>query len=131
MHRELNIHISPAETIAPALYDATVEGDSVDLAGFSSAAVLIHVGAWTDGTHTFEVQHSDDDDVFTAVPDTQLDGTEPVVDDGDTDGTLVEIGYNGSKRYLRVVNTVTDNPSDGLVAGAVIVRGHPRRSPVA
>ena len=79
--------------------------------------VVIDVGLWTDGTHTFEVQESDDDTSYTAVAAADLQGTEPVVDDATDDAQVYELGYLGSKRYLRAISTVA-SATTGALYGA-------------
>lgn len=128
MRSDLRSSVAVAHTLAPAARTADVDGDGVDLAGFDAAVVAIHVGAWTDGTHTFEVQESDDDSTYTAVADADLDGAEPVVDDASSDDSVVEIGYHGRSRYLRVAVT-TSGTTSGAVYGATVVRGKARKLP--
>jgi hypothetical protein len=123
---------SVASTIRPQAATATVTGETVDLAGYDAATVVLDVGAWTDGTHTFSVEEAEDDgagspDTWAAVADADLDGTEPVVDGAADDDTIVAIGYWGTARFLRVVNTVTAAPATGLVFAATVIRGAPRR----
>lgn len=130
---DIKNHISVAQSLRPAAHTADTNGENVDLANFSAACVVIDLGAWTDGTHTFEVQEADDDgtgapDVWAAVPDADLDGSEPVVDAADEDETVHEIGYHGIKRWLRVVVTVA-SATTGAVYAATVVRGRGRVKP--
>ena len=125
----------PAQTLAPAAHTASADGTSVDLKGFSSATVLIDVGVWTDGVHTFEVEHAPDDGTgaagtFAAVADADLIGAEPVVDGAADDDQIYKIGYHGDKRWLRVAVTVSGE-TDGAVYGVSVVRGRPAAAPVA
>lgn len=126
--RDLINVILGAQSLRPAARTATANGLGVDLKGFHSAVVLIDVGVWTDGTHTFELQESDDDVTYTAVADEDLDGAEPVVSSAATDEILLGIGYLGSKRFLRVKTTVA-GATTGAVYGASILRGHPADAP--
>ncbi|MDX1489403.1 MAG: hypothetical protein R3268_14430 [Acidiferrobacterales bacterium] len=128
--RDLKSNLLAAQSLAPAAVTASANGTGVDLRGFDSAQVIIDAGAWTDGTHTFEVQESDDDATYTAVADTELDGTEPVIDGAADDDQVYTIGYKGGSRYLRVAVTVSGATS-GAVYGAMIQRGHPHRAPTA
>ena len=126
------IRNSVASTIRPQAATATVTGSTVDLKGYDAATVILDVGAWTDGTHTFSAEEAEDDgtgspDTWAAVADADLDGTEPVVDGATDDDTVVAIGYRGNARFLRVVNTITGSPATGLVFAATVVRGAPRR----
>ena len=83
----------------------------------------------TDGTHTFAVEESADNTTYTAVAAADLQGTEPVVDDATDDDQIYELGYLGSKRYIRVAVTVS-GATTGAVYGASITTGHPAVAPV-
>jgi hypothetical protein len=119
-------------TLTPAARTASANGTTVDRAEdssmFQDALVVIPVGTVTDGTHTFEVQHSDDNSSWSAVADADLQGTEPAVTSS-TDETVYELGYKGDKRYLRVAVTVASATTGG-VYGAHIVLANPRVAPV-
>lgn len=129
MRTDLVSHIDPAVTLAPAAKTASANGTGVDLANYDAAVVEIHVGAWTDGSHTFEVQESDSSGSgYTAVADAYLDGTEPAVTSAPTASQIYKIGYKGIKRYLRVITTVTGTTT-GAVYGVTVLRGKPRVKP--
>jgi hypothetical protein len=128
--RDLAHNLGPAQSLAPAARTASANGTGVDLLGFNSAMVLIDLGAWTDGSHTFEVQESDDDSTYAAVADADLIGTEPVMDAVDEDNTIHKVGYIGNARYIRVATTVSGTTT-GAVYGASIVRGNAASKPVA
>lgn len=127
--RDLRSGLGPAQSLAPAARTASADGDSVDLRGFDSAMILVDVGAYTDGTHTIEVQESDDGSAWAAVADSDLDGTEPVIDAAGDANAVTAIGYLGSARYVRVSVTATGT-SSGAVYGANVIRGHPHQAPV-
>lgn len=127
--RDLYNVISAVKSLVPAARTATASGSSADLKGYHSAYAIIEAGAWTDGTHTFSLQESDDDSTFTDVADADLQGTEPVVSSGAGASQIYELGYLGSKRYLRVRQAVTGSPATGMVSAASIVRGHPATAP--
>lgn len=129
--RDIATQISVAHSLAPATRTAGASGAGVDLAEWNAAAVIVHVGAYTDGTHTIEIQEADDDGTgspatWAAVADTELDGTEPIIDASADANSVFEIGYKGSKRHLRVVVT-TSGTTSGATYGASILRGHPQR----
>lgn len=120
-------------TVPNALRTATVTGAGVDLNedgnGYQSALVVVFAGTITDGTHTVEVQESDViGSGYTAVADAQLLGVEPVIGAADDD-KVFEIGYLGTKQFVRVVVTAAGTTIGG-VYGAVVILGHPRRAPV-
>ncbi|MFJ4687061.1 hypothetical protein [Streptomyces sp. NPDC088789] len=125
MRRDLYAHLAPVTTLAPAARTASATGTGVDLANYDGAVAIVHAGAWTDGTHTFDVQDSDDNTTFTSVAGDFLSGTEPVVSNSGTAGTVYRIGYHGIRRYVRVAVTVA-GATTGAVYGAHIVRGYAR-----
>jgi len=116
--------------------NGTVNGTAIDLWSntvgdqvFRSALAVVQTGTITDGTHTVEVQESDDNSSFTAVADADLQGTEPAIGAAN-DNVVYEIGYRGTKRYIRVT-VVTSGATTGGTFGAVLILGIPRRLPVA
>lgn len=119
-------------SLSPAARTADADGATVDRDSggefYQEALVVITTGTITDGTHTFEVQESDDDSTWDAVADADLQGTEPAVDDTDDDDAVFEIGYLGLKRFVRVAVTVASATTGG-VYGAAIVLGSPRNAP--
>lgn len=97
-----------------------------------SALVLVVTGAATDGTIALALQHSDTSTSgdFVNVPADQLQGAFTSLTSASGD-SLQQVGYVGSKRYLRVNMTVTGSPSTGIEVGTIIVRGFPRRQPIS
>jgi len=126
---DLYNNLSVAQSLAPAARTADENGAGVDLQGFHGAMVVVHTGAITDGTHTIEVQESDDDSTYTAVADADLQGSEPAIGVAD-DNKIYKIRYMGTKRYIRAVVTVAGATTGG-VYDAVVVRGAPRKAPVS
>jgi len=116
--------------------NGTVNGTAIDLWSntvadqvFRSALAVVQTGTITDGTHTVEVQESDDNSSFSAVADADLQGSEPAIGAAN-DNVVYEIGYRGTKRYIRVT-VVTSGATTGGTFGAVLILGIPRRLPVA
>lgn len=126
-----NVLVKASLNIA-ARTDGTVNGTGVDRnedgCAFQDALVVIHTGTITDGTHTMEVQDSDDNTTFAAVTDTYLTGAEPAVVAAN-DNVVYEIRYTGRKRYLRVV-AVTTGATTGGIFGATVALSNPRVAPV-
>lgn len=104
---------------------STATGASSDISDYHAASVIINAGAWTDGTHTFAVQESDDDSAWSAVATADLYGANiaPVIDGATDDDQKYRIGYKGNKRYLRVVSTVSGTTT-GAIYGVQIVKGY-------
>ncbi|SBT89382.1 hypothetical protein GA0115233_100929 [Streptomyces sp. DI166] len=133
MSRDLKNNVSAVQSLAPAARTAAADGAAVDLANYGSATVIIDVGtaAGTNPSFTFEVQESDTTTSgdFTAVADADLDGTEPVVTTAN-DVAVYEIGYRGTKRYLRVtIETVGGTDTPTLPCTGLVLRGSPRVAP--
>jgi hypothetical protein len=131
MNYDLYNEINAVQSLKPAARTSTANGTSADLQGYESVLIEINAGSWTDGTHVFEVQESDDDSAFTAVDSSELQGDEPTVDGAADDDQIYKLGYQGDARYLRVIVTVSGGPGTGLVAAATIFRGHYYRPPVS
>lgn len=133
MRQSLYNNTRARESLPVAARTATANGSSVDRTGgpeggFRSAMLVAHTGTITDGTHTIEFQESDDDSTFTAVPDEDLEGTEPAIG-VDDDNDVFEIGYLGHKRYLRARSAVTGATSGGTY-GALILLGYAKHAPL-
>ena len=121
------------ESLAIAARTASADGTAVDRNEdglmYQGALIVVHTGAITDGTHTIEVQHSDaSGSGFAAVADADLQGTEPAIGSSD-DNKVYEVGYRGTKRYLRVSVTAAGTTTGG-VYGATVVLADPRVLPV-
>lgn len=126
--RDIRSNISSAHSLAPAEYTANATGTGVDLRGYDSAMVVIHAGAYTDGTHVFQIEESDDDSNYTAVADADLQGSEPTIDSVADDNSTFEIGYIGNSRYIRVTVGSTGTTS-GTAYGVSVIRGHAHSRP--
>lgn len=135
MSKDLYNNLLVKQTIVPAVRTATATGTGTgvdrkeDGCDYQSALVVVVTGTITDGTHTVEVQDSDDNTTFTAVADAYLQGAEPAIVAAD-DNKVFEVGYIGLRRYLRVVVTVSGSPATGGAIGAAVVLGDPAVAPV-
>lgn len=125
MRTDIKNHIAMAQTLVPAARTATATGSAVDLAGFDAAAVVISTGVVTDGSFSIEVQESDaSGSGYTAVANSDLDGTEPATL---TANTVTVLGYHGIKRYIRAV--ATDAGPGDAVFEVTVIRGNGRVKP--
>jgi len=128
--RDLNNDIKVVASIAPAAYTDSVTGAAVDRANTGLAAVVITAGAIDDGTHTLTIEHSDvAGSGWATVPSGQLSGAAPVLDDETVAGAVTEVGYLGTKRFLRVVSTEAGATEGGAFA-AVVILASARRRPI-
>lgn len=130
--RDAYSNVTLRETLAIATRTASSNGTGVDRATngslFQDAMVVVHTGVITDGTHTIEVQESDDNTNFTAVATSELQGVELTIVAAD-DNKLFVIGYKGQKRYLRAALTAAGTTSGGTL-GAQVLLANPRVAPV-
>lgn len=127
--RDLKNNVDAAFSLAPAArVNGTANGTVVDLRGYDAAMLLVQFGAYTDGTHTPSLEHSDDGSSFAAVPAVELSNTLTAVGSGGANSTQ-RAGYQGSKRYLRAVMVVT-GATTGALSAALVLRGAPRQAPV-
>lgn len=127
--RDLKNNIDAVASLDPAVRaTGTANGSSADLAGYGAAVALVNFGAYTNGTHTPSLEHSDDNSAFAAVAAAELDGSFTPIS-ASAAGTTQRVGYRGSKRYLRVVMTVAGGAT-GAASSAVILRGAAAMAPV-
>ena len=113
--------------------NGTATGTAVDLHenldASRSALIVVFAGTMTDGSVAVTLEESADNSAWSTVAAPDLQGTAPTVASTDDD-KVFELGYVGSKRYLRV-KAVTSGATSGGTFGAVIVRGYPRRTPIS
>ncbi len=112
-------------SIDPDDYIADENGTGVDLRGFDGSAIVFSVGTVTDGTHTPNIQESDDNSNWSDISADDQHGS--LVDFVSDTNQLV--GYRGNKRYLRAVLTIS-GATTGAQAAALVARGVPHHSPV-
>ncbi|MDD3182363.1 MAG: hypothetical protein PHD48_06130 [Alphaproteobacteria bacterium] len=128
--RNLYRNTKPMPSLAPvARVTGTLNGTGVDLRGYDSASIIVSFGAYTDGTHMPSVEHSTDNATFTAVSESDLDGSFAVVSSAAGANTVQSVGYLGAHRYVRVVMTVA-GATTGALSAAQVLMGHPRMAPV-
>jgi hypothetical protein len=142
--RDLVNSIAASVLIPAATYDADNTPAKVDLLGFESAVIAIHVGVGGitfSGTNKveFKLTHSDDDSTYTAVTDADVQG----VDSVDTGGIVMsliaahaaaditKIGYVGGRRYLKLLADFSGTHGTGTPIAAEVIKGHARYWPAA
>lgn len=130
--RDLYNNLKAVVAINPTTGMADLTGNLIDLQGYSGSLVVVQSGGITDGTFTFELQHGNasDGSDLAAVPDEDLLGSEPVFAAAD-DNVVKQFGYVGTKRYIKLVATVSGSPATGGTLGAVVIKGFPRHAPVS
>ena len=134
--------IKYVKLLAAAVYTADANSATMDLAAYRSCVLQAFIGVNGD---TFsgsvkielEVEHSDDDSVWSDCADADLlntvvgtnPGTFAVIDaNGETDA-LYQTGYIGSKRYVRVVANFTGTHTNGTIVGVSGLQGNAMKHP--
>ena len=140
---DLKNNLKLETSLAPIVKTADVNGTGIYLQGFSSAALIVNIGANGD---TFSgsvktnliIEDSDDNSTFAAVTSNTAvtggtvdsSGIFQTVDaNGETSKTY-GIGYVGGKRYIRAVIDIVGTHSNGTIYGAVVLKGTPLHGPV-
>jgi hypothetical protein len=139
--RDISNKTSAVATQVPAVVTADANGTGVDLKGFQSAMVVVNSGIEGDtlsGSVKFDfiLEESADDSSWSAVT-SSTSVTEGSVDssgifltldaNGETPQTS-QIGYIGSKRYVRVKIDATGTHSNGTPISIQGVLGNPMDS---
>lgn len=125
--RDLMNNLAVAQSVAPLLRTATVEGDGVDRRDYDAVGFVFHAGTITDGTFTPSIEVSDDDVSYAAAAAGDVVGTlAALASDG-----VAKATYVGSARYVRAVITASGSPSTGGTVGAHVILGEAHQRPVA
>ena len=126
--RDIDKDVSVATTQLPNVLTATNAGETVDLVGFQKAMFIAHVGTITDGTFAFDPEESDDGASWSNIAAEDLSGAF-VNATSAADETVQEVGYLGSKRYVRCNLTVTGSPATGGAIGIAVLKAGARTLP--
>ena len=135
--KDLFNNITVARAIAPvSVSDNTAQvGQIIDRQGYNSLTFAIALGSLADADATFAVlvEHGDAANLSdaAAVSASDLLGTAAFA--GFTfadDNATRKVGYKGSKRYVRLTITPSNNASAALF-GAVALLGHPQSAPTS
>jgi hypothetical protein len=133
--RDLFFMTSRTQSIAPAALTSSANGTAADMQFWRSAQMVVASGLYTDGTHTFTMQDSPDNSVWTDVAAGSLQFTAAggitasgtiLIDSTTVDNQDYQIGYMGNERYARV-EYVAASTTTGAVASASIEMGHPSK----
>lgn len=126
--RDINKDVAVSSTQLPNVVTSTTTGVTVDLAGFTKAMFVAHIGTITDGTFAFDPEESDDDSTWSNISASDLSGAF-VNATSSADDRIQEVGYLGSKRYVRCNMTVTGSPSSGGAIGIAVIKAGARTLP--
>lgn len=125
-----NVRATVALAPGVARTDGTVNGATIDRfvngVYYRSVSFVVNAGAVTDGTHTVAVEDSDNGSDWSAVDAAFLQGTAPAVGTAN-DERVHEIGYSGSRRYVRVALTTAGATTGGFVDAVAVLGVAPVR----
>jgi len=117
---DLYNRIGVVPDLNPAARTASVNSGGIDRTAFEggidSLVGVLAVGAWTDGTHTFKLQDSPDNSVWTDVAALYLQGSFTAITSTGQQNAVQKVGYSGVQRYVRAVDTVA-SATTGAVYG--------------
>lgn len=126
--RDIDKELSVVTTQLPNVRTTSNDGATVDRIGFRTAMFVAHLGTITDGTFAFDPEESDNGTDWTNVAAGDLSGAF-VNGTSAADDRVQEVGYLGSKRYLRCNLAVTGSPATGGAIGVSVILGSPRTLP--
>jgi hypothetical protein len=136
--RDLYRNVKTTQIFNPTNSSVARTSSGVDTQGFSSATLLVAMGASGDTLSgsvfwTLKAQHSDDNSSYSDCVAADL-LNDPVatyvVDSSTKDKQAYSFGYKGTKRYLRAVATPTGTHTVGTPIGMVALLGDPAYAPV-
>jgi hypothetical protein len=145
--RDLRNNIDSVVVFGPISLDADNTPAAIDLRGFDAAVVQIAVGVGGitfDATNKveFKLTHSDDT-VYTAVADADVDLTESNITTVGSGGivrsliaahaaaSVVNIGYTGGKRYLKVLADFSGTHGAVTPMAVIVTKALPHDAPTA
>lgn len=126
---------SSVSSLHSALRTAAAQGTGIDLRGYDSCVFQCGFGAVADGYFTFVLQESDaQSSGFSTIAAADLMGTPPSAFGESPDAgvdTVTEVGYQGTKRYVRVtvVQGLSPAPGTGAQCFGLVQRGHAHQRP--
>ena len=138
--KDISSNLLAVQSIVPILGNNTSAGTGVgvDLAGFDGALMIAHVGISGDtlsGSVYWTVSFQESDasgSGYANIAATDLEGTQDtVIDDAAEDAVVIQAGYKGSKRYVRVLMTATGTHTNGTPISALVVKGRPFHAPTS
>ena len=121
MLRDLKTNITLVQVLVPVARTATATSAAFDLQGFHSAVIEVSTGALTTDASVVpsltECATSGGD--FTAVAAADLIGSFATL----TANSIQQVGYRGTKRYVKVVLTAADTKS--VTNSVTLIKGNP------
>jgi len=138
--RDFFSDILAVKSINPILGNNTSEGagTGVDLQGFKGALMLAHIGQSGDTLSgsvyimvKFQECDTDTPGSYADIADADLSGgaNAVVIDAAAEDELIVQRGYIGSKRWVRVLLAFTGTHTNGTPISAAVIKGLPAHGP--
>lgn len=131
------------QSLAPVKCTATshATGIGVDRSGYGEALMVIHVGIGLTALSgsiywTFTFEESDTlGSGYTTIADADLEGGTTdkgvvVIDDPTEDEQTITRAYRGSKKYVRMLGTLTGTNTNGTPIGMFVILAQPNHVPV-
>ena len=120
-----SVNALDATTIAT---DTDTNGEIIDTQGYEGGAMILRLGAYTDGTYTLKVQEGDEANLSDAadIPAARIVGTASALAAANAHDKL---GFIADKRYVRAVVTSASTTSGALNIGQCIL-GYPNQGAV-
>lgn len=125
--RDLQSNIAVVQAVTPQIMTATQTSAAIDLQNVNQAVAVISTGAIVGaGNVTPKLTECDTSGgTYTDVTAVDLNGTFPAVL---LTGTVIDVGYNGNKRFIKVV--LTFNSGTSVAASATVITGQGGRVPM-
>jgi hypothetical protein len=139
--RDIYNNIDIVNAIDPEGLKVDETSSAIDLQGYESAEVVIHVGVggitFSDTNKVeFKLTHSDNDSDYAAVDEDDVEGIDSVGTGGiihsliaaHASATVTEVGYIGGKRYLKLHADFSGTHGTATPMAATVVKGHALQS---
>lgn len=147
MSRDLLNNVSIDQVLDSVVVTTDINTTTTDMQGFDSCVMAVLMGDSGDTLsgsvfHELILQHGDqsdgsdavavgDDDVLLRDGETIASGVFALVDAPAEDSRKFDIGYVGTKRYVRVVIDTTGTHSNGTPMAVAAIKSHATLAPVA
>lgn len=134
MH-DLKNNLKLGTVLVPLLRTADANGTGFDRKDYPAVSLVFYFGASGDTINTTNkiaclFEESDDNSTFTTVATTDLIGTLPVIDTVGELSQSYQVGYKGSKRYIRGGLDYSGTHSVGTTNAILALGANPRNVPV-
>jgi len=140
--RDILHNLKVVEAIAPAVYTADNTPAAIDLQGFDSATLAIHIGVGgitftSTNRIEFVLTHSDDGTSYSAVTADDVLGVSSVSNGivkaltaAHASTEVFKVGYVGTKRFLKLLADFSGTHGTGTPLSAVAILGHAASAPI-